>query len=108
MLDLRWLIKHFPMAEGEQESKMNIFVWQEGSRTIILLIPRSKHRPDCYSAEGNDQRLVSPGALDMAGVWVTTRPEDFERMDAEEIRKIIQEVGLPFPKAESLANKYKQ
>ena len=108
MLDLRWLIKHFPMAEGEQESKMNIFVWQEGSRTIILLIPRSKHRPDCYSAEGDDQRLVSPGALDMAGVWVTTRPEDFERMDAEEIRKIIQEVGLPFPKAESLANKYKQ
>ena len=72
------------------------------------MIPRSKHRPECYSAEDESQRLISPGALDMAGVVVTVRPEDFEQMTAEEINQIISEVGLPFHEAEAISNSYKQ
>ena len=80
----------------------------ENERLIVLLIPRSKHRPDCYFAQGEAQYLISPGALDMAGVLVTARPEDFERMDAQKIKEIIQEVSLPFEQAEAIATKYKR
>ena len=107
-LDLRWEIKHFAKAKNENEPKFNIFAWRENGRLIVLLIPRSKHRPDCFFAEGDDQLLVSPGALDMAGILVTARPEDFEKMNAEKAAEIIREVGLPFEEAEAIANKYKQ
>ena len=106
--DLRWEIKHFAKVKNENEPKFNIFAWRENGRLIVLLIPRSKHRPDCFFAEGDDQLLVSPGALDMAGILVTARPEDFEKMNAEKAAEIIREVGLPFEEAEAIANKYKQ
>ena len=78
--DLKEEIKPFAKATNENEPKFNIFAWRENDRLIVLLIPRSKHRPDCFFAESEAQLLVSPGALDMAGIMVTARPEDFERM----------------------------
>jgi ATP adenylyltransferase/5',5'''-P-1,P-4-tetraphosphate phosphorylase II len=106
--DLKEEIKPFAKATNENEPKFNIFAWRENDRLIVLLIPRSKHRPDCFFAEGEAQLLVSPGALDMAGIMVTARPEDFERMTADKVGDIIREVGLPFDQAEAIAQKYKQ
>lgn len=106
-LDLGSFLQHFPTPAGEDDPKFNLFVWKENGLLTVILIPRSKHRPACYSATGDKQRLVSPGALDMAGILVTARPEDFERMDAKEVRNIIREVGLPFDEAEAISQKYK-
>ena len=107
-IDINQLLRHFPITEGENNPRFNIFAWREEERLFIVFIPRSKHRPDCFFAEGNDRCLVSPGALDMAGILVTARPEDFERMDTEKVASIIREVGLPFELAETIAQKYKQ
>ena len=106
--DLKEEIKPFAKAIDENEPKFNIFAWRENGRLIVLLIPRSKHRPDCFFAEGEAQLLVSPGALDMAGILVTARPEDFERMTADKVGDIIREVGLPFDQAEAITQKYKR
>ena len=38
--------------------------------------------------------LVSPGALDMAGMIITPRAEDFERMTPELACDIIRECGV--------------
>lgn len=105
-IDLQRELRFFPKGDDEQEPKFNIFAWHEKGKTIVLLIPRSKHRPDRYLAEGDEQRLVSPGALDMAGILVTARPEDYERMDEKEVKDILQEVGLSFEQAEAIANQY--
>lgn len=102
-LDLKWAFSFFPKEQDEKEPKFNIFAWREKDKLIILLIPRSKHRPDNFFAEEDEKRLVSPGALDMAGILVTARPEDFERMDEQEVHNIIREVGLPFEQAEIIA-----
>lgn len=107
-IDLEKILSLFPKEEKEKEPKLNIFAWKEEDIYIILLIPRSKHRPDCYFAEGDEQRLVSPGALDMAGILVTARPDDFERMNAAEVKSIIREVGLSFEQAEAIADKLKK
>jgi len=106
--DLEEEIKHFPTAPDEEEPKLNLFAWKEKDVYTIVFIPRSKHRPDCFFAEGDAQRMISPGALDMAGVLVTARPEDFERMNAEEVKDIIREVGISFDQAEIIANKFKR
>ena len=84
-----------PLHPNEDEPRYNLFAWTDEKRGFtVAYIPRDKHRPSCYTAEGETQRLVSPGALDMAGLIVTPRRKDFENLTEEEIRQIYQEVSL--------------
>ncbi len=101
MLEDLW--KLLPTVKSEAEPRLNLFAWKEGETFITLVIPRSKHRPNCYSAEGEAQLIVSPGALDMAGIIVTPREEDFRKVTAENIRSIIREVGLDREEARRIA-----
>ena len=75
---------------------MNVFAYHspaEGYVTIIL--PRAEHRPACYYACDETQRLISPGALDMSGLMVTPRECDFESVTADEAASFLREVALP-------------
>ena len=55
-----------PKHEGDSEPMMNVIAWKKDDDFIAVVIPREKHRPDCYYATDEKQCLVSPGALDMA------------------------------------------
>lgn len=88
-------------AEGsDEEPMMNILSWVQLSSTdstqriVSVIIPRSKHRPDCYFMEGEEQMLISPGAIDMAGLLITPREEDFRKMTASTVDDIIKECGI--------------
>ena len=89
-----------PVDEDGYEPMMNILSWSEtgtaegDERIVSVIIPRSKHRPDCYFKEGKEQVMVSPGSLDMGGMIITPRQEDFEQMDAERMKSILQECGM--------------
>jgi hypothetical protein len=50
-------------------------------------------RAGCCTATRGEQLLVSPGALDMAGLLVTPRKEDFDRITESDITKIYKEVA---------------
>jgi SpoIID/LytB domain protein len=82
-----------PLYDGDTEPMMNIVSWINGDDHISVVIPREKHRPDCYSAEGCGRLLVSPGALDMAGMIITPREEDFNKLDEEKAVEILRECG---------------
>lgn len=88
-------------VEGE-EPMMNILAWREGERYITVVIPRLKHRPDCYTASGSEQFIVSPGALDMAGLIITPRENDFLNITKEIATGIIAEVGITSSIAEKI------
>ena len=98
-------LKLFPKSSEEWEPKINLLAWKEGQKNILVIIPRGKHRPDCYFAEGASQRMISPGALDMAGIIVTPRKEDFDKITPEDIRSIMQEVGLSQKIAQEIITK---
>ena len=95
------LISNLPREKEQSEPDFNLLAWRqkgapgEDDSVVIVLFPRRKHRPDCYFAEDNKRLLVSPGALDMAGLIITPRKEDFERFDAEQAAAILREVTLP-------------
>ena len=57
------------------------------------MIARSKHRPDCFYAEGEKRIMVSPGCVDMAGVLILPREEDFNKITREDIERIYREVS---------------
>ena len=83
----------------------NILKWREGEMYITAVIPRDKHRPACYSAEGDVQMLISPGALDMAGLVITPRKEDFERLNTSLLESLYKEVGMPTTTFEDVKRK---
>ena len=102
--------KALPVVGEETEPRLNIVCWRQESRVgsrregqgspsrpdeiVTLIFPRSKHRPDCYYAEGKRQLLVSPGALDMCGLFITPREQDFNALTPEKAVAILREVTL--------------
>ena len=83
-----------PMHEGETEPRMNIVCWKQDEEVITLVFPRSQHRPACYFAQGDEQLLISPGALDMCGLLITPREQDFRKLTPQKASAILQEVSL--------------
>lgn len=87
-------LESLPLHEGESEPRYNLFAWQDKQRGFTMAyFPREEHRPACYTATGGEQLLVSPGALDMAGLLVTPRKEDFDRITESDITQIYKEVA---------------
>jgi SpoIID/LytB domain protein len=90
----RRLYEAMPLRADEVEPMMNIVSWRYRDEYLSVVFLRSKHRPDCYYAEGDEQYIISPGALDMAGLFITPRQEDFERLTPERALSILAEVSL--------------
>lgn len=79
---------------GEEEPMMNIISFVDKANYVIHIFPRKLHRPWQYYTEGDVQLLISPGALDMAGMLITPRKEDFDKMGREDIEDIYSQVSL--------------
>lgn len=90
----RMLYEVLPLQTDDTEPMMNIVAWKQGEDHLCVVFPRKKHRPDCYFAEGDAQMMISPGALDMAGLMITPRKEDFERLSAEQLHDILKEMVI--------------
>ena len=71
---------------------VNAYFWTErpGGLLRIVVVPRSAHRPPSYP-----EPLVSPGAIDMAGVMITPRLKDFEVLSDADILDIYKSVTTP-------------
>ncbi len=91
-------------ARAEEEPMMNILSWREADEYVTAIIPRRKHRPDCYSADNEGKYIISPGALDMAGLIITPRREDFDRLTQSTAYGILAEVGITKEIADMIAS----
>ncbi len=93
---------HALLVRGkENEPRMNVVCWRQPRNVgredeiVAVIFPRKKHRPDCYYGQaGGERLLVSPGALDMGGLLIMPRKEDFCRITAETVADILREVTL--------------
>lgn len=84
-----------PCHPDDTEPMLNVLAWREEDSVVTILLPREKHRPACYTAPCEaDRMLISPGALDMAGLVITPRKEDFDRLTASLLVKTVGEVAL--------------
>ena len=101
------LYQSMPVRGDETEPMMNIVAWRKGDEYISIVIPREKHRPEAYFAEGEAQTMVSPGALDMSGFIITPREEDFRKLTEESATALLQECGVTTEKMNSIVTKLK-
>lgn len=90
--------KALPHNPGDSEPMMNLVCWRTEDTFFTVVFARGKHRPDCYpqpeGAAEDVSFMISPGALDMAGLIITPRKEDFDRLTAEKAIAILKEVSL--------------
>ena len=83
-------------AEAPEEPMMNLLALYEEGRWVVILFPRRKHRPDCYYETDESRRLLcSPASVDMGGLFVLPRQEDFDKITADHLRQILLEVCDP-------------
>lgn len=89
------LLAAMSVADGELEPRMNVISYSSAADGYVTIVmPRAQHRPACYFANDVSQRLVSPGALDMAGLMVTPRECDFQGITADEAMALLREVAI--------------
>ena len=79
----------------EEEPMMNIITFVEDNKYKLHIFPRKAHRPGNYYENGKKQLLISPGALDMAGLMICVREEDFEKINKQDIEDIYSQVSMP-------------
>ena len=88
----------------QEEPLLNVFCTYGKRGWTIIVFLRQKHRPDAYFARGSRRIFVSPGAIDMAGVVITPRLSDFQRLTADTVRGIYREVSLEEDNLNSIIN----
>jgi len=92
------LKKALPLDKGEYGeagrgyAMVNVLCYYENGQWVTFILPRTKHRPQCYFAEGEEQMIISPASVDLGGVFITVRPEDYERLDSTRLADILREV----------------
>lgn len=75
------------MNTSNDEVMMNVVVSYEPSSKAwrVFVFPRKAHRPRQFYEQGEAQLLISPGTIDMAGIFIVPRREDYEKIDEEMI-----------------------
>ncbi len=81
------------MSEN-QEPMFNIISFFEKNSWRIIIFLREKHRPHHYFEEGESKLMLSPASVDLGGVCITPREEDFEKITKENIIDIFKEVFI--------------
>jgi galactose-1-phosphate uridylyltransferase len=71
---------------------INILAFFEENYFKIIVFLRKKHRPEFYYLSGENQILVSPASIDLAGKIIFPRKVDFEKLSNGKIEKIFTEV----------------
>ncbi len=80
------------IMESLPRKMVNVLTYYEEGQWITFIFVRTKHRPTCYFAEGEEQMIISPASVDLGGVFITVREHDFLRISASDIEHILQEV----------------
>jgi ATP adenylyltransferase/5',5'''-P-1,P-4-tetraphosphate phosphorylase II len=96
------------LSDNSEEPMMNVIASFENGMWRIYIVPREKHRPDYYFAEGKDNILLSPASVDIGGVCITPLEKDFNKITKENIESIFKQVCLSDEKFESLVKNLKQ
>ena len=76
------------------EPMVNILAYYYPEGWVIHIIPRKLHRPCQFFAPGNEQILLSPASVDLGGVIITPREEDFSKIGVSDIESIFGQVCL--------------
>jgi len=78
-------------GDRTEEPLMNIVCSYEDGIWYTFIFPRSAFRPWQYTAEGDQQLLVSPATVEMSGIFITPVEEHFNRISQNDVISIFEQ-----------------
>ena len=81
-------------GSGDEEPLMNVLATYDNDAWRVIIVPRARHRPSFYFAEGEEKILLSPAAVEMGGICAVPLQKDFKRLDREHLVQAFGEVTL--------------
>lgn len=78
----------------EIEPLINIIAAYNNGVWRVFIFPRRAHRPNQFFAKGESQLLISPAAVDLCGLIITPRKEDFEKITISDITDIFKQITV--------------
>lgn len=85
-----------------EEPLLNILSFFGNGIWKAIIFFREKHRPTQYFAKGKKQLLVSPASVDLSGLIITVREEDFNKICKNDVENIFNQVQLSKEKLEKI------
>src|SRR5665648_220078 len=92
------------LQPDEVEQMLNILALFEQGDWVIHIFPRTLHRPSQYFETEEKQLILSPASVDMGGVLITPREEDFIKITKEDVKDIFQQICLDHKSVLELIN----
>jgi len=77
----------------EIEPMLNIVCTFDDGKWFTFVLPRKTFRPWQYSAEGEQQLLVSPATVEMCGIFITPIEAHFEKITKEDVESILKQAS---------------
>ena len=102
------IYRSLTVKPGEEEPMMNVLALYEDGKWVVFVFPREKHRPACYTAEGEANLLSSPASVDLGGVFITPVEKDFLKITAADVAQILGEVCLSASDFEQLRKRIQE
>ncbi len=90
---------------AREEPMMNMLVWYESGIWQVVLFPRILQRPYQYFDEGPGKLLVSPAAVELGGLVILPREEDFNKITSDDLTSIFNQVTIQADDFKSLKKK---
>ena len=102
------VLQRLPQSETDDEPMMNILANVENGNYRLLLFPRDQQRPYQYFRKGPEQILMSPASVEMGGLAILPRREDFLNISKEDLIDIYSQVSMNNKAFEDLKTKIKK
>lgn len=83
------------ITKQTEEPMMNVLSSYQNERWQIIIFLREKHRPQVFFEEDETKKIMlSPAAVDIGGVCILPREEDFIKLTQEKLQSIFHEVFI--------------
>lgn len=92
------------LQPDEEEPMLNILASCDKSRWNVHIFPRKAHRPWQYFEEDDKQIVLSPASVDLGGVLITPREEDYNKINMPDTQNILEQVCLEESVLEKIYN----
>ena len=101
------LLDLLPPTDGGDEPMVNVLCWWDTTDRAwrMVIFPRRKHRPACYG-EGEGRLLLSPGAVDMGGLWAVPEFKDYDTLTAAQVQALYDELCLSRDELSPIIRRY--
>lgn len=81
-------------GKGEEEPMFNLYAYVKNGEYRTIVVMRSAKRSHHFYNEGADHLTISPGAADIAGLFVAPFREDYDKADTALLEELLSEVCI--------------